>query len=169
MQRSVRICPGGMTRLPSAAQLLPSPVLSCLTAGQRPLKRLIGSLPYIAPEVIVGRYGCAADIWSAGVVLYALLFGTTPFGGERDEDVLHAISSAPLPFPEGRPLSQEARDCLVKMLTKNPAQRATASELLCKQRHPTSLAAQVHPWGDLPHAAATATLWTRLLPRAKRE
>jgi 5'-AMP-activated protein kinase catalytic alpha subunit len=40
-----------------------------------------GTPAYIAPEIIQdnGYTGFAADIWSAGVVLYAMLFGVVPF------------------------------------------------------------------------------------------
>jgi len=40
-----------------------------------------GTPAYIAPEIIrdEGYYGFAVDIWSSGVVLYAMLYGTVPF------------------------------------------------------------------------------------------
>jgi serine/threonine protein kinase len=40
-----------------------------------------GTPAYIAPEILVdnGYEGFTIDIWSAGVVLYAMLYGTVPF------------------------------------------------------------------------------------------
>jgi len=44
-----------------------------------------GTPAYIAPEILKdqGYYGFAVDIWSSGVVLFAMLYGTVPFKAEN--------------------------------------------------------------------------------------
>ena len=48
-----------------------------------------GTPAYIAPEMLTGRgyKGVTVDIWSAGIVLYTMLFGNVPFKGQSIEEL----------------------------------------------------------------------------------
>eukprot|EP00439_Symbiodinium_sp_Y106_P037408 s51_g4.t1 len=55
------------------------------------LTATIGSLYYVAPEVLEGSYGVPCDMWSMGVIVYMLLSGKPPFDGKEDADVVGKI------------------------------------------------------------------------------
>lgn len=45
----------------------------------------IGSLHYMAPEILTGkvtRITTSVDIWAMGIILYKMLFGNVPFNGK---------------------------------------------------------------------------------------
>ncbi|WCJ35687.1 Calcium-dependent protein kinase family protein [Euphorbia peplus] len=99
------------------------------------LSGLAGSPAYVAPEVLLGNYGEKVDIWSAGVLLHALLVGVLPFKGDSLETVFEAIKTVKLDFHTGiwESVSKPARDLLSRMLTRDVSARITADEVL---RHP---------------------------------
>lgn len=95
---------------------------------------LVGSPFYIAPEVLAGAYNQAADVWSAGVILYILLSGMPPFWGKTKSQIFDAVKAADLRFPSGPwdRISEPAKDLIKGMLCTEPSQRLTAQEVLGK-------------------------------------
>ncbi|XP_061358565.1 serine/threonine-protein kinase PEPKR2-like [Gastrolobium bilobum] len=104
-----------------------------ISKGQN-LTGLAGSPAYVAPEVLLGRYSEKADIWSAGVLLHALLVGVLPFKGDSQEAVFEAIKNSKLEFQTGmwESISKPARDLVGRMLTRDISARITADEVLSK-------------------------------------
>jgi len=76
------------------------------------LKTACGSPCYAAPEMIAGkRYnGLMSDLWSVGVVLYAMLCGYLPFEDQKTSDLYKKILSADYSLPDF--LSAEAQDMI---------------------------------------------------------
>ena len=95
---------------------------------------LAGSPAYVAPEVLLGKYSEKVDIWSAGVLLHALLVGALPFHGDSKEAIFEAIKNVKLDFHSGewKSISKPARDLLGRMLMRDVSARITADEVLSK-------------------------------------
>ncbi|OMO85986.1 hypothetical protein CCACVL1_09881 [Corchorus capsularis] len=92
----------------------------------------VGSPFYIAPEVLKGGYNQAADVWSAGVILYILLTGTPPFWGKTKSRIFDAVRAADLQFPSDpwNRISDSAKNLVRGMLNTDPCQRLTALQVL---------------------------------------
>ncbi|KAL3650470.1 hypothetical protein CASFOL_006873 [Castilleja foliolosa] len=92
----------------------------------------VGSPFYIAPEVLSGGYDQAADVWSAGVILYILLSGIPPFWGKTKSHIFEAVRAADLRFPSNQWdfISDSAKDLIKGMLCKDASRRLTARQVL---------------------------------------
>lgn len=102
-----------------------------------------GSPCYAAPELVINDentnyVGTAADIWSCGVILFAMLCGYLPFDDDPTNpqgasiNVLYKyIVSTPLEIP--KTLSIDATHLLRRMLVPDPKKRCTMDEI---RRHP---------------------------------
>lgn len=100
---------------------------------QAPLDQLstcCGSVTYAAPEIIAGKIysGTSCDVWSAGVMLYALLIGQLPFNDNSITKLYQKIQAGIKTLPAF--LSEEAADLIKKMLVVDPKQRITVPEVL---------------------------------------
>lgn len=94
----------------------------------------VGSPFYIAPEVLAGGYNQAADVWSAGVILYILLSGVPPFWGKTKSKIFDAVRAADLRFSSDiwDHISVCAKDLISGMLCVDPSKRLTAKQVLGK-------------------------------------
>jgi len=96
----------------------------------RTLDTYCGSPFYAAPEMIKGvRYvGPEVDIWSLGVILFALLSGRLPFDAQTMPGLYEKISKGEYTIPHQ--ISNDAAHLISRMLTVNPKKRATLDEVI---------------------------------------
>jgi serine/threonine protein kinase len=95
-----------------------------------------GSPAYAAPEVVCAEQydGRMADIWSLGVMLFALITGEFPWKGTNQIQIFNQIKNAKFDVPEG--VSKFGEDLIRKLLVPEPNLRLSAAEAL------------IHPWFD---------------------
>lgn len=81
----------------------------------------VGTDEYVAPEVINGEgHEFSVDWWSLGILLYELLYGTTPFkGSNKKETFTRILQLSPKLMGPSTPL----HDLILKLLEKNPQKR----------------------------------------------
>eukprot|EP00186_Timspurckia_oligopyrenoides_P002264 CAMPEP_0182449522 /NCGR_PEP_ID=MMETSP1172-20130603/35092_1 /TAXON_ID=708627 /ORGANISM="Timspurckia oligopyrenoides, Strain CCMP3278" /LENGTH=749 /DNA_ID=CAMNT_0024646839 /DNA_START=210 /DNA_END=2459 /DNA_ORIENTATION=- len=100
----------------------------------KPLTSIVGTVFYMAPEVVNERpYGFQVDVWAVGVILYELLSGNRPFdGGKNEEMTIQSIKSDEVSFsgPQWRNISEDAKSLLSALLQKNPEKRICAAGAL---------------------------------------
>src|ERR671932_280816 len=94
---------------------------------------IIGTAQYLSPEQAQGApVTPASDLYSVGIVLYELLTGTVPFGGETPVELaMKHLSKVPEPPSHLRPEVPRDLDFVVlRALAKSPADRyQTADEM----------------------------------------
>ena len=101
----------------------------CSSPTQR-LKVFCGTPSYMAPEIISKKeyLGLPTDIWSLGVLLFAMIYGHFPFRGGSERELFKAIEKGNLIYPPGG--SPEIKSLISKMLQTNPIRRPTATQVI---------------------------------------
>mmetsp|Transcript_309 Transcript_309/g.698 ORF Transcript_309/g.698 Transcript_309/m.698 type:complete len:736 (-) Transcript_309:537-2744(-) len=84
----------------------------------------VGTEEYLSPEVLssTGHNG-NVDWWSLGIFLFEMVYGTTPFKGEKRDATFHNVLHKPLRFPDTPLVSKECKDLISGLLTKDVTQR----------------------------------------------
>ena len=77
-------------------------------------------------------HGSSSDIWSCGIILFALLTGRLPFDDENIRHLLAKVKVGKFTMPPELP--SDAKDLIRRMLEVNPEKRITVSELLSAPR-----------------------------------
>ncbi|KAF6764117.1 CAMK/CAMKL/GIN4 protein kinase [Ephemerocybe angulata] len=98
------------------------------------LETSCGSPHYASPEIVNGEkyFGTATDIWSCGVILFALLTGRLPFDDKNVRVLLSKVKSGKYEMPAW--IDPLARDLLTRMLVVDVHKRITIPEIIA------------HPW-----------------------
>lgn len=108
--------------------------LSNLYKNGELLKTACGSPCYAAPEMIAGKkyVGLRVDIWSAGVILYAMICGYLPFDDPDTQELYKKIMSGDYSIPSH--VSPEGRQLIKLILNTDPEKRFTIDQI------------RSHPW-----------------------
>lgn len=114
-RENVKLCDFGFTRE---------------TDGMKLMSTFCGTYAYAPPEMIKGEkyIGVSADVWSLGVILYALLLGELPFDEEDEADTKLKISNEDPRYPDTLP--KDAQALLKLMLSKQKMARPFVAEVL---------------------------------------
>jgi len=98
------------------------------------LSATVGTPAFIPPEALRegqndGFSGKAADIWSMGITLYALVYGHVPFKDENIISLYNRIKNHPVEFPSAPSISSKLKNLISNMLIKDPKKRITLPEI----------------------------------------
>ncbi|KAJ7638651.1 Pkinase-domain-containing protein [Roridomyces roridus] len=96
--------------------------MSC-TANFR-TNSFVGTEEYIAPEVIAAQgHTAAVDWWTLGILIYEMIYATTPFKGPERNDTFANIRDSPVHFRDTPKVSQAGKDCVTRLLDKRERTR----------------------------------------------
>ena len=83
-----------------------------------------GSPSYTAPEVFAGPFDSRADLWSAGAILFEMLFAAAPYPHTTFDELLVVLArEQEVVLPATPAISDTCRDVLVRLLQYRPADR----------------------------------------------
>ncbi|XP_040918524.1 serine/threonine-protein kinase BRSK2 isoform X4 [Toxotes jaculatrix] len=121
--------------------------MASLQVGDSLLETSCGSPHYACPEVIRGeKYdGRRADVWSCGVILFALLVGALPFDHDNLRQLLEKVKSGVFHMPHFIPPDCQA--LLKGMIEVNPDKRLTLEAI---QKHPWYQGGRNEPCPEQP-------------------
>ncbi|CAK1358066.1 unnamed protein product [Cercospora beticola] len=116
---------GGISSNPNPSNMPTIDTKSCIANFRT--NSFVGTEEYIAPEVIKGcGHTSAVDWWTLGILIYEMLFGTTPFKGKNRNATFANILRDEVPFPEGngaQNISNLCKSLIRKLLIKDELRR----------------------------------------------
>ena len=91
---------------------------------------ICGTPNYIAPEILEEKgYSYEVDIWSLGVITYAMFFGVTPFETDDADKTYKRIKANCYSFPVGINISPQAKSLITQILNPDPSKRLTIEQI----------------------------------------
>lgn len=96
--------------------------MSC--TGNFRTNSFVGTEEYIAPEVIAAQgHTAAVDWWTLGILIYEMIFATTPFKGQERNDTFNNVRTSLVHFRDTPRISQAGKDCITRLLDKDERTR----------------------------------------------
>jgi cephalosporin-C deacetylase-like acetyl esterase len=161
----VKILDFGLARLAFTSSVAPTRLTEAHT--------VVGTLSYMAPEVIAGvEADFRSDVWSLGVVLYEMLAGHPPFSADQPGALMAAIvDKEPAKLSDLRPdTPPEVRQLVAGALEKDPSRRtisaARVAERLRAQEFSGVLETQTRPRPNTRKTVLAASVAIVLLAMA---
>ena len=95
-------------------------------------KLFCGTPSYMAPEIVnkekyIAQY---SDLWSLGVLFFAMLYGRFPFRAKTQDELFVKINEANVIFPDDIEVNYKIKDLLRKIFVVIPTQRISLNEIL---------------------------------------
>jgi len=90
--------------------------------------KIVGTIYYIAPEIIRQNYDYRADIWSLGICYYEMINKYPPFYMENDDVVYKCILEKDITY--SYKFSEKSKENIEKMLERNVEKRIEFSDIL---------------------------------------
>jgi serine/threonine-protein kinase len=132
---NIMVTPQGRVKLLDfgLARLLERGSELAFEAGRTDPRILAGTLPYMAPEQMLGQEsGVASDLYSLGAVLYEMATGRPPHRAELATALIYeALHKTPVPPAQLRPgLTAELDRLVTELLDREPARRPDARSVM---------------------------------------
>lgn len=96
-----------------------------------------GTMWYLPPECFEpaskARISSKVDVWSAGVILFQMLYGRKPFGHDQTQERIfreRTVLKEELEFPSKPPVSDLAKDFIRKCLTRQASERPDVRQIM---------------------------------------
>lgn len=121
--------------------------LSVICPSGCTLTEKVGTIMYMSPEMAKGRYDITCDIWSCGLIAFALISGKLPFFGKNEEELLFKIKRGNYMFDGPHwDTPDNIKDIVRNCLRFEGELRSTPQDVLAAMR----------PNDSVPHLVAAA-------------
>ncbi|ETV76553.1 CAMK/CDPK protein kinase, variant 1 [Aphanomyces astaci] len=118
---------------PTSLKLIDFGLSKFVKKGER-MQQSLGTIDYVAPEVLDGDYNEKCDLWSVGVICYELVTRVSPFHGDTNDDTMNKIFDGLKPsFFHGDVWQTVSPDCInfiKSLIQEDPAERLSAEQAL---------------------------------------